>query len=95
MCLQGTEAVSPVDAIVQQAGEWLAVGSGSQTYPEELSALAGVSCLDAEREDYPRAAALLALAGFDWDNKNLLSAEQAQPVYLRDNVAKKPKLNVP
>jgi len=95
MCLQGAEAVSSVDAIVQQAGEWLAVGSGCQTYREELSMLTGVCCLDAAREDYPRAAALLALARFDWDDKNLLSAEQAQPIYLRDNVAKKPKLNVP
>ena len=91
MCLQGAEAVSPVDAIVEQAGEWLAVGSGCQTYREELSMLTGVSCLNAEREDYPRAAALLALARFDWEDKNLLSAEQAQPIYLRDNVAKKPK----
>ncbi len=91
MCLQSEEAVSPVNAINQQMGEWLAVGSGCQTYREELSALAGVRCLDAEREDYPRAAALLELARFDWAEKKLLSAEQAQPVYLRNNVAKKPK----
>ncbi len=92
MRLLGDEAVSPVAAIKQQAGDWLAIGSGCQTYRDELSSLAGVRCIESDEEDYPRAASLLALARFDWVNKNLLSAEQAQPVYLRDKVAKKPKM---
>ncbi|VAX07355.1 tRNA threonylcarbamoyladenosine biosynthesis protein TsaB [hydrothermal vent metagenome] len=91
MCLQGSEAVSTVATIKLPPGEWLAFGSGCQTYPEDLSVLNGVHCLSAEREDYPRATSLLELARFDWLEKNLLSAEQAQPVYLRDNVAQKPK----
>ncbi len=91
MCLQAEEAVGPVASITRQPGEWLAAGSGCQTYREELSVLAGVRCIESDEEDYPRAASLLELARFDWAEKNLLSAEQAQPVYLRDKVAKKPK----
>ncbi len=94
MCLQADEAVSPVAAISRQPGEWLAVGSGCQTYPNELSGLTGVRCLayngSVDDDCYPRASALLELARFDWADKKLLSAEQAQPVYLRDKVAKKP-----
>lgn len=95
MCLLAEEAVSPVASIIQQPGEWLAVGSGCQTYPDELSVLAGVTCFAysgaVDDDCYPRASALLELARFDWADKKLLSAEQAQPVYLRDKVAKKPK----
>jgi len=90
MCLLAEEAVSPVESIIQQPGEWLAVGSGCQTYRDAFSALSGVCCLN-DREDYPRAASLLELARFDWIEEKLLSAEMAQPVYLRDKVAKKPK----
>ncbi len=94
MCLLAEEAVSPVASIIQQPGEWLAVGSGCQPYSDELSRLAGVSCQAysgaLEDDCYPRASALLELARFDWADKKLLSAEMAQPVYLRDKVAKKP-----
>ena len=94
MCLVAEEAVSPVESIIQQPGEWLAVGSGCQTYREAFSALTNVRCPDHSEDDeddcYPRAASLLALARFDWEEKKLLSAEMAQPVYLRDRVAKKP-----
>lgn len=94
MCLLAEEAVSQVAMINQQAGEWLAVGSGCQTYPDELAQLAGVRCLlysgSVDDDCYPRASALLELARFDWAEKKLLSAELAQPVYLRDKVAKKP-----
>ena len=90
MCLQAAEAVSPVAGIKQLPGDWLAVGSGCQTYTDELAAIAGVHCEDCEAS-YPHAAFLLELACFDWEAQNLLSAEQVQPVYLRDKVAKKPK----
>ncbi len=94
MCLLADEAVSPVAEIKRQPGQWWAVGSGCQTYPDELSVLAGVRCVayrgSVDDDCYPRASALLELARFDWDEKKLLSAEMAQPVYLRDKVAKKP-----
>ncbi|HFQ14066.1 MAG TPA: tRNA (adenosine(37)-N6)-threonylcarbamoyltransferase complex dimerization subunit type 1 TsaB [Gammaproteobacteria bacterium] len=90
MRLQGKEAVSPVDGILVQAGCWQATGSGCETWSEALNGLAGITCIRTEEARYPRAAALLELARFEWEAGNLLAAEQAQPVYLRDNVAKKP-----
>ncbi len=95
MCLLADEAVSAVAEIKRQPGQWRAAGSGCQTYLGELSARAGVRCLtyrgSVDDDCYPRASALLELARFDWADKKLLSAELAQPVYLRDKVAKKPK----
>jgi len=89
MCLLAEEAVSPVESIIQQLGKWLAVGSGCQTYRDAFFTV-GVDCINSDEDYYPRAASLLELARFDWAEKKLLSAEMAQPVYLRDKVAKKP-----
>ncbi len=95
MCLLADEVVGPVAEIKRQPGQWRAVGSGCQTYPDQLSAPGNVRCPDYNGDDnddcYPRASALLELARFDWVEKKLLSAEMAQPVYLRDKVANKPK----
>ncbi len=65
------------------------IGNGFERYP----ALAGLSGqLSGIRSDvWPKASSMLLLAR-EWLNSNEpLCAEQAQPVYLRDNVAKKEK----
>ena len=84
------EIVCPPEAVQSpDHSETFGIGNGFDRYPslDALSArLVGV------RPDiWPRASAVLQLAQ-EWLKTNEpLSAEQAQPVYLRDNVAKKEK----
>lgn len=85
-----TEKVcSPEEVAAPTHGETFGIGNGFDRYTAlgELSGqLAGV-----HTDIWPKASSMLPLAG-EWLNSNEpLRAEQAQPVYLRDNVAKKEK----
>ncbi|MDO7597018.1 MAG: tRNA (adenosine(37)-N6)-threonylcarbamoyltransferase complex dimerization subunit type 1 TsaB [Pseudomonadota bacterium] len=69
--------------------EWVGVGTGWREYDAILrecfiNQLARVSV-----DHYPRATSIVKLAEFAAEAGQLLSAEQAMPVYLRNNVAKK------
>jgi tRNA threonylcarbamoyladenosine biosynthesis protein TsaB len=86
---QGAERVCPPGDIgAGVPGAWIAAGNGFERYPE----LAEMSC-SARRclpDAWPRAAAVCALAE-EWLGENEpLPAALAQPVYLRNKVAKKP-----
>ena len=66
-----------------------AIGAGFERYPalsDVAASLAGVRA-----DVWPRASAVLALARHWLQSNDPLPAEQAQPVYLRDDVAKKPR----
>jgi len=65
------------------------VGTGWQTYEQELRAEFDSQLVDVKPRMYPQASHILALAQVAAAKGMLLSAEQALPVYLRDNVAKK------
>lgn len=85
MRLAGVEAVLPPDqaALPRGAdGEWFGAGTGwgyAARIPVSPSAMdAGL---------LPHAEDLLQLATFAWARGEAVAAEQAQPVYLRDNVA--------
>ncbi|MCO7513511.1 tRNA (adenosine(37)-N6)-threonylcarbamoyltransferase complex dimerization subunit type 1 TsaB [Pseudomonas guariconensis] len=85
MRLVGQEAVlAPERAALPQgaSGQWFGAGSG-WGYAERLGA--AVNASDASL--LPNALDILGLAGFAWARGEAISAEQAQPVYLRDNVA--------
>jgi tRNA threonylcarbamoyladenosine biosynthesis protein TsaB len=64
------------------AGEWFGAGTG-WGYGERMAVQA--SSHDASL--LPNALDLLSLAGFAWARGEAIAADQAQPVYLRDNVA--------
>ncbi len=65
-----------------------AVGNGFERY-EQLVDFTGL-LESVHTQTWPKAAAMMPLA-LDWlKNNEPLTAEQAQPVYLRDNVASKP-----
>jgi tRNA threonylcarbamoyladenosine biosynthesis protein TsaB len=78
---------SPADVRLPDGTQVHGIGIGFERYIalQELSGqLAGVRA-----DVWPRASSVLTLA-LDWlRNNRPLPAEQAQPVYLRDNVAKK------
>ena len=86
----GAEKVCAPEA-VQVAGhsEAYGIGNGFDRYPA-LEKLSG-HLLGIRPDIWPKASSILQLAR-EWLNAHEpLSAEQAQPVYLRDNVAKKEK----
>ena len=90
MALQGDECVvAPVDAPQAEGDNWFGSGSGWQTYHRELSAAMGDRLRGWEDERFPQARDIATLAAGDYDAGRAVRAEQALPIYLRDNVAKK------
>lgn len=100
-CLDGNGIMKPVDEEKVCAPEQVqmpdrqgfhAVGIGFDRYPV-LRQMA-VNSSGIEADIWPAAASVITLAQ-DWLNTNeAMPAEQAQPVYLRDNVASKPTKNL-
>lgn len=91
MRLLGRESVLPPEqaALPDDAGAgWFGAGTGWATYAERLA----VKPDGYDGELLPHAEDLLQLALFAWARGEAVEAEQAQPVYLRDQVAtpKKP-----
>jgi len=85
----GEERVcAPAAFRVSAPGAYVAAGNGFARYPElQPLAEAAMACHD---DLWPRASLIASLA-LDWLDSNApLPAAQAQPVYIRDNVAEKP-----
>ncbi|AWK14904.1 tRNA (adenosine(37)-N6)-threonylcarbamoyltransferase complex dimerization subunit type 1 TsaB [Candidatus Fukatsuia symbiotica] len=72
------------------AGHWVTVGTGWQTYPD-LIADSGV-ILSTGQLTLPRAEDMLPLALQSWYDGDVIKVEQAEPIYLRNEVTWK-KLN--
>jgi tRNA threonylcarbamoyladenosine biosynthesis protein TsaB len=70
---------------------WHGIGSGWQTYAIELAQRQGVAMIDACGDCYPHARDVATLAVAAFARGEAVSAAQAQPRYLRDQVAQKPK----
>ena len=86
MRLQGVEAVLPPEqaSLPRGAeGDWVGAGTGWGSYAARLPLHPAQVLGDL----LPHAQDLLDLATFAWARGEALSAEQAQPVYLRDQVA--------
>ena len=86
MRLQGVEAVlAPELAQLPRGatGDWFAAGTGWGSYGARI----GLQPSGSDPAMLPHAQDLLSLAHFAWQRDEALPADQAQPVYLRDNVA--------
>lgn len=82
----GPERVCAPEAAVPPDREaWTPLGSGFERFEALQDAASGRG-----RAAWPRAAVLASLAAAEWQPDRALPAEQAQPVYLRDQVADKP-----
>ena len=86
MRLLGCEGVMPPEQAVLPrgaAGDWFGAGTGWGTHaarlPQTMTGVAG--------DLLPHAQDLLQLARCAWARGEFVAADQAQPVYLRDNVA--------
>jgi tRNA threonylcarbamoyladenosine biosynthesis protein TsaB len=88
---------SVLESSIHLNDSWVTVGNGWSVYDEQLSSIASQCYLSddknkiSEASSYPHARDIAYLALKDIADKNLVSAEQVRPVYLRDNVAKKPR----
>ncbi len=84
--LAGEERVSAASA-VQVKAPWLAAGNGFERFDELRDLAQGAVCKLSDT--WPRASAVLKLA-HDWlRDRQALPAGQAQPVYIRNDVAQK------
>jgi len=94
MQLQGSEQIASPDALqLPESGEWFGAGSAWGSYPTELkqrfTQAGAVQLLGSDSSLLPHAAAMAELAAAEFVQGHALAAAQAQPVYLRDDVAKK------
>lgn len=91
MALAGEEQVcAPQDVTVPAAGQWVGAGSAWQAYAEVLHGRLRGHIATWSGERYPRARDIAILAAQDFKWGLAVDAAQALPVYLRDNVVKKP-----
>jgi len=89
MRCNGPEIVCAPDNItVPNAGQWFGVGTGWATYGEQLSRLLGERLQNYEADKYPQARAMMPLALTAFKDGQLVSAENALPVYLRNKVVR-------
>jgi tRNA threonylcarbamoyladenosine biosynthesis protein TsaB len=86
MRLAGSEAVLAPEQVSlprDASGDWFAAGTGWGTHAARLP----LQPVGMAENLLPHAEDLLTLAGFAWARGEAVDADQAQPVYLRDNVA--------
>jgi len=84
------EQVCPPQHVTLPAeGEWRGIGSGWDSYRDELSALTGQRIIGIDGTCFPQAQYIAMLAAQSVEQGATLTAAEAIPVYLRDNVAKK------
>ncbi len=84
--LQGIEAVLPPERAELPGtaqGEWFAAGTGWQAYAERLT----VPVSGRDGQLLPDAQDVLTLARGMWQRGEAITAQDAQPIYLRDQVA--------
>jgi tRNA threonylcarbamoyladenosine biosynthesis protein TsaB len=87
--LLGEEAVTPAESIIFPHRAGVGIGSGWAAYHSAMAGQLAGLLLDYQKEKLPQAAMIAQLGAWGLQNNQGVSAEQAQPVYLRDKVAKK------
>ncbi len=82
----------PMDIKIQLENGCYGVGSGWQSYAKVLQQVANRK-VEFDVNALPRAEFVARLGKYYFQQGRAISASQALPVYLRDNVAQKPKVN--
>jgi tRNA threonylcarbamoyladenosine biosynthesis protein TsaB len=87
----GSESVvAPAHVLLPQGHVWVGVGSGWDRYADVLAARLGPRLERWRSGCYPRASDVARLAVVGFKRGQAVRAEQALPVYIRDEVAHKP-----
>ena len=90
--LSGTEQIVTAEALnLERANFDYGMGTGWQSYAEPLMSKTGIMPEAIDADALPRAAVTARLAVMQWQEATLLQPEQAQPVYLRNNVVHQKK----
>jgi len=79
----------PENIPLPDSNGWLGLGSAWQAYSDVLSATLGTRCQQWQGDCYPDAIDIAVLGEQIYAANQAVDAEQALPVYLRNNVAKK------
>jgi tRNA threonylcarbamoyladenosine biosynthesis protein TsaB len=87
----GECVIAPESVPLPEGGDWFGAGSGWQRYAEALTARIGGRLAGADGDALPDARWVAKLAAAAYARGEAVSAEQAQPIYLRDQVASLPK----
>ncbi|MCG5516128.1 MULTISPECIES: tRNA (adenosine(37)-N6)-threonylcarbamoyltransferase complex dimerization subunit type 1 TsaB [unclassified Ectothiorhodospira] len=88
----GLEGVCPPLAVPQPPeGHWVPVGRGWSAYQEALAQRLDMEAEPPWNDCLPSATEVVRLAVRDWAAGASVPADQAMPVYLRDQVANKPR----
>lgn len=83
------ERVSGVDSVSLRASVLFGAGSGFRAFPDELQAHLQLHLKDYDETVWPRAEDLLPLAEYSFLSGEYVSAAEAVPIYIRDDVAHK------
>lgn len=75
----------------QQEQTWVAAGTGWQSYKDRLQQAVDCRLQTILADCLPSAEVIVKLAAEEYSAGNMVTAAEAIPVYLRNNVAKKPK----
>ena len=81
------QVILPQDITSIYSEQWTGVGSGWAVHGDALSAKANGHLKNIYAKTEPSAEYIAKLAAYEFAAGNLLSVEEAQPVYLRDKVA--------
>lgn len=88
----GEELVCPPGQVpLLHEHAWHGIGSGWHSYAIELAERQGVAMIDAHGDYFPHARDVATLAVAAYQRGEAVSAAQALPRYLRDQVVQKPK----
>jgi len=98
MVLSGEESVSSPQLVVldenisaQLSARWCGAGSAWESYAELLDEHLGHQMTQIYKDYFPRSTTIVKLAADAFQRGEMVVAAQAQPVYLRNDVAKKKK----
>lgn len=89
MVLSGIEQVGAPASIKLPEGQWQPAGSGWDQYENQLQPALGLPVLNAIRGSVPLARDVARLGEIGFQQGLAVSAMEAQPVYIRDDVARK------
>lgn len=82
--------IAPQEVPVPQDSGWRGAGSGWSAYADDLTARLGAALSDYEAGLFPHASAIARLAARDFQAGKKIPAGLALPVYLRNQVARRP-----
>ena len=90
-CVISPDKIHLAEMLTDKTIAWVAAGSGWSSYAERLLAGKDFALQEILSDCFPRAEDIASLAVAEFNAGNTVSAAEAIPVYLRNDVAKKPK----